>query len=177
MRRITALIITAGATLWAQPRALTIAEAVQNALSNYPSVRVSQEQVNAAAARIDLARTAYLPRVDAIAQANRATRNNVFGLLLPQNTIPSISGPVLGTNNLGTACRSAIGTLVSWEPFDFGLRGAAIDAAVVARAQAQATVKRTQYDVAVAASDAYLTLVAAEQTTLAAEAAVSRAEV
>ena len=177
MRRITALIITAGATLWAQPRALTIAEAVQNALRNYPSVRVSQEQVNAAAARIDLARTAYLPRVDAIAQANRATRNNVFGLLLPQNTIPSISGPVLGTNNLGTAWGSAIGTLVSWEPFDFGLRGAAIDAAVVARAQAQATVKRTQYDVAVAASDAYLTLVAAEQTTLAAEAAVSRAEV
>jgi len=48
---------------------------------------------------------------------------------------------------------------------------------VVARSQAEATVKRTQYDVAVAASDAYLTLVAAEQTTLAAEAAVSRAEV
>src|SRR5512142_2531164 len=107
MRRITALIVAAGATLWTQPRALTIAEAVQNALRSYPSVRVSEEEINAAAAGIDLARTAYLPRVDAVAQANRATRNNTFGLLLPQNTIPSISGPVLGTNNLGTAWGSA----------------------------------------------------------------------
>ena len=59
-----------------------------------------------------------------LAQANHATRNNVFGLLLPQGVIPSMSGPVLGTNNLGTAWGSAVGTLVTWEPFDFGLRTA-----------------------------------------------------
>ena len=62
--------------------------------------------------------------MDALAQVNRATRNNVFGLLLPQSTIPSISGPVLGTNNLGTAWGSASAVLVTWEPFDFGLRRA-----------------------------------------------------
>ena len=72
-------------------------------MKNYPAITVTQEQINAVAAGIQLARTAYLPRVDALAQANRATRNNVFGLLLPQNVIPSISGPVLGTNNFGTA--------------------------------------------------------------------------
>ena len=99
-------------------------QAVESALRNYPSIRVSQEQINAAAAGIQLARTAYLPRVDALAQVNRATRNNVFGLLLPQSVIPSISGPVLGTNNFGTAWGSALGALVSWEPFDFGLRRA-----------------------------------------------------
>ena len=37
--------------------------------------------MNAAAAGIQLARTAYLPEVDALAQMNRATRNNVFGML------------------------------------------------------------------------------------------------
>ena len=63
---------------------MTIAQAVETALRNYPSISVSQEQVNAAAAGIDLARTAYLPRVDSLAQVNRGTRNNVFGLLLPQ---------------------------------------------------------------------------------------------
>ena len=99
-------------------------QAVQRALRNYPSVRVSREQINAAAAGIRLARTAYLPRADALAQVNRATRNNLFGLMLPQNTIPSISGPVLGTNNLETTWGSAVGMLVSWEPFDFGLRRA-----------------------------------------------------
>src|SRR5439155_20558047 len=108
---------------------MTVQQAAESSLHNYPSIRVSQEQINAAAAGIQLARTAYLPRVDMLAQANRATRNNVFGLLLPQSVIPSISGPVLGTNNLGTAWGSALGTLVTCEPFDFGLRKANVQAA------------------------------------------------
>jgi hypothetical protein len=33
------------------PAGLTIGQAVENALTNYPSIRVSQEQINAAAAR------------------------------------------------------------------------------------------------------------------------------
>src|SRR5580700_4008207 len=90
-----------GAALSGQ--SLTISQAVDGALKNYSAIRVSQEQINAAAAGIQLARTSYLPRVDLLAQANRATRNNIFGLLLPQNVIPSMSGPVIGSNNFGTA--------------------------------------------------------------------------
>src|SRR5947207_12377774 len=95
---------------------MTLAEAVQQALKNYPSIVVSQEQISAAGSGIQLARTAYLPRIDGVAQANRATRNNVFGLLLPQSAIPSISGRLLGTNNLWSGCGSAVGALVSWDP-------------------------------------------------------------
>ena len=156
---------------------LTINQAVQEALRNYPSIRVSQEQINAAAAGIQLARTAYLPRVDMLAQANRATRNNVFGLLLPQSTIPSMSGPVLGTNNFGTAWGSAVGTLVSWEPFDFGLRQANVAAATAARTRQEATLRRTQFDVTAAAADAYVTLIAAQETVRTAQAGVDRAGV
>ena len=99
------------ATVAAQQPAptLTLSQAVGKALKNYPSIRVSQEQMNVAAAGIQLARTAYLPRVDALAQINRGTRNNVFGLLLPQSVIPSISGPVIGSNNLGSVWGSAVG--------------------------------------------------------------------
>ena len=157
--------------------ALTIAQAVERSLHNYPSIQVSQEEITAAAAGIRLARTSYLPRVDALAQANRATRNNVFGLLLPQSVIPSMSGPVIGSNNFGTAWGSAVGTLVTWEPFDFGLRRANVDVASAARTQSEATLKRTQFDVAAATADAYLTLVAAQETVRAAEASVERAEV
>jgi len=173
------MFLTAAALLAqpvAPPAGLTLSQAVEEALKNYPSIRVSQEQINAAAAGIQLARTAYLPRVDVLAQANRATRNNVFGMLLPQNTIPSMSGPVIGTNNLGTAWGSGIGTLVTWEPFDFGLRQASVDAAAAARAQREATLKRTQFEVAAAASDAYVTVVAAQETVRAAQAGVDRAE-
>jgi len=155
---------------------MTMSEAVDDALRNYPSVRVSQEQITAAAAGIQLARTAYLPKVDAIAQVNRATRNNVFGMLIPQNVIPSISGPVLGSNNFGTAWGSAMGVLVTWEPFDFGLRKASVDASAAMRAESQAALKKTQFDVAVAAADAYVTLVAAQETVQAAQAGVDRAE-
>ena len=158
------------------PAQMTLGQAVDSALHNYPAVRVSQEQLTAAAAGIRLARTAYLPRVDALAQMNRATRNNVFGMLLPQNAIPSMSGPVLGTNNFGTAWGSAVGALVTWEPFDFGLRRANVEAASAARAQSEAALKRTQFDIAVAAADSYLTLVAAQETVRAAQAGVDRSE-
>jgi outer membrane protein TolC len=174
------MLILAGALRAQQtapPVTLTLLQAVENSLKNYPSIRVSQEQINAASAAIQLARTSYLPRVDAIAQVNRATRNNVFGLLLPQSVIPSISGPVIGSNNFGSVWGSAIGGLVTWEPFDFGLRGANVAVANAARAQSQAAVKRTQFEVAVATADAYLTLVAAQETVRAAQAGVDRSEV
>jgi outer membrane protein len=161
----------------AAPSGLTLAQAVDDALKNYPSIRVSQEQINAAAAGIQVARTAYLPRIDVLAQANRATRNNVFGLLLPQSVIPSMSGPVIGTNNFGTVWGSALGVLVTWEPFDFGLRQASVAAATASRTQSEAALRRTQFDVSVAAADACVTLVAAQETVRAAQAGVDRAEV
>lgn len=170
------LFLFAARALYAQePVDLTLTRAVESAAKHYPSIRVSAEQVSAAAAGIRLARTAYLPRIDALAQVNRATRNNVFGLTLPQNVISPISGPVIGSNNGGSVWGSAAGVLVTWEPFDFGLRGANIRTAAALRAQAQAAEKRTQFDVAVAAAESYLTLVAAVETAKAAEAGVDRA--
>jgi outer membrane protein len=171
------ILLGAGLAQAQQSGGLTLAQAVEDALKNYPSIQVSQEQINEAAAGIQLARTAYLPRVDGNAQVNRATRNNVFGLLLPQSGFPSMSGPVIGTNNLGTAWGSAIGMLVVWEPFDFGLRRANVAAATAARAQAQSSLLRTRFDVTTATLDAYLTLVAAQETVRAAQAGVYRSQV
>ena len=168
-------LLALAAALHAQPPALTPAQAIEQALKNYPSIKVSREQSEAASAGIRLARTAYLPRVDLLAQADRASRNNIFGMLLPQSVIPSVTGPVLGSS-AGSAWNSALGTLVSWEPFDFGLRRATVEAAQAARAQSQATLRRTQLEVMVAVADACLTLEAAGQTVLAAQAGVDRAD-
>jgi outer membrane protein TolC len=166
-------MLAAGA-VYGQP--LSIRQAVEQALQKYPSIQVSREQIAASAAGIQLARTAYLPHIDAIAQVNRATRNNVFGMLLPQSVIPSISGPVIGSNNTGSAWGSAVGILVSWEPFDFGLRRANIATAEAARKQSEAALARTQYEVAVTVADAFLTMAAAQDTVRAAQAGVTRAE-
>jgi outer membrane protein TolC len=126
--------------------------------------------MNAAAVGIRLARTAYLPRVDSLFQVNRATRNTFYGLLLPQNVISSVDG--VASNNFGTVWNSGAGVLVSWQPFDFGLRAANVAVASAARGEAQATLNRTRYEVSVAAADAFLTVLAAQQTAQAARAAV-----
>jgi len=157
--------------------ALNLEQTVTQAIARYPSVRVSQEQVTAAAAGIQLARTAYLPRVDAIAGVNRATRNNTFGLLLPSQVIAPISGPVLGTNDLTNAWGSTAGFLASWEPFDFGLRQANVAAAQAARTRAEAGLARTQFELGIITADTFLTLLAAEEAVRAGQAGVDRTEV
>jgi outer membrane protein len=156
---------------------LTLDQAVEMALSHYPSVRAALAQASAAGAGIDLARTAYLPRTDLVWQANRATRNNVFGLFFPQPIPLPISGPVLGTNSGTSAWGSATGFLLTWEPFDFGLRAARVDTARAQENQGTARVALTRLDVTAAAADAFLGLLAAQQTVQAAQANVERARV
>ena len=155
---------------------LTLEEAVDFALKNYPAVRASLERVTAAQAGVGLARTNYLPRADMVWQTNRATDNNITGLLLPQSIIAPISGPVPMATSNQSAWGSAAGLLFSWEPFDFGYRGAKVDAARAARDQATAEASLTRLDVAVATVNAYLTVLAAQRTMRAAEADVQRRE-
>jgi outer membrane protein TolC len=145
---------------------------VRSALRDYPQIHISREELNASIANIQQARTAYLPRADALLQTNRATRNNVFGTLLQQSIIPPISGPVIGSNNAGSVWGSATGVLVSWQPFDFGLRHANVQATRAAKDKADAALLYSQLEVGTAAADAFLTHVAAKETVRAASAAV-----
>lgn len=153
---------------------LKLAEAVQQAVEKYPSIRVNEEQVRAAAAGVQQARLAYLPKADAIAQVNRATRNNVYGMLLQQQVISPISGPPLAANAGTNVWGTATGFLVSWEPFDFGLRKANTAVTEVTRQRAEASLKRTQFEVAALVADAFLTALAAEESLAAAQAAEAR---
>jgi hypothetical protein len=73
---------------------MTLSGAVELALKNHPAVREARAGSAAASGEIVVARTAYLPRLDLLWQANRATRNNVFGSLLPQSVVPPVSGPM-----------------------------------------------------------------------------------
>jgi outer membrane protein len=158
------------------PEVLKLDAAVQLAENNYPAIRVAQAQAEAASGNIRLAHTAYLPRLDLLWQENRASTNNIFGTLLPQGVIPSISGPVLGTKSLSNTFGSAGGVLFSWEPLDFGLRKANVDVARDLTKQADAAVIVTRLDVATSAADAFLALLVAQEAVRAAEANVSRAQ-
>lgn len=158
-------------------KTFTLQEAVDFALKNYPAVRASLERANAARSSVDLARTDYLPRTDMLWQGNRASRNNILGLLLPQSVIPSVSGPVLPTTSEQGTWGSAAGLLFSWEPIDIGARRARMDSARAVQNQANSQLALTRLDVAVATINSFLTLAAAEQTVHAAQADVDRREV
>lgn len=158
-------------------KALTLEDAVNYALQHYPSVRASLEQANAARAGVALAKTNYLPRADMLWQANRATRNNAFGLLFPNSVISPISGPVLSSASNDSVWGSAAGLLFTWEPIDFGRRGATVSAARAGQSLANAEVSVTRLDVAVAVTNAFFTLAAAQQRVTAAKANLERRQV
>ena len=172
---VTQAILACGQTT-NPPPPLKLDAAVDLALANYPAIKTAQAQAAAAKSNIDLARTAYLPRLDLLYQENRATRNNVFGAVLPQSIIPGISGPVLGTESWESTFGSAGGTLFSWEPFDFGVRKAQVNVARAITSQANANITVTELDVATNAADAFMALAANEQAVRAAEANVFRAQ-
>src|SRR5882757_11454341 len=109
---------------------LSLNDAVQLALKNYPAIKESRARAQAAEAGVGVARTAYLPRLDMLWQENRGTTNNVFGLLFPQSTLFSMTGPVLGTRSLGDSVWGSAGAvLLSWEAVDFGQRKAGVEVA------------------------------------------------
>lgn len=64
-------------------QAFTLQDALQYAVDHYPAIRAALEQVNVSTAGIAAAQSAYLPRLDSVLQMNRATVNNVTGMLLP----------------------------------------------------------------------------------------------
>jgi len=156
---------------------LTLNDAVQLALKNYPAIAESRARAQAADAGVEVAKVAYLPRLDAIWQENHATNNNVFGLLLPQSVIPSISGPVLATHAYDGVWSSAGGVLMSWEAIDFGLRKAGVEVARAQRTLGQARRDLTELEVAAATADAFLTVLAADEAVRAARANVDRLQV
>jgi outer membrane protein TolC len=157
--------------------ALRLDAAVDLALKNYPAIRAAAGQTRTARAGVTLARTAFLPRTDLLWQENVATRNNVAGLLLPQGVLPSVSGPVTNPASYGGVSGSAAGLLLSWEPIDFGLRRANVTVAEDLVKQATAGMQVTELQVALAAADAFLTALAADEVVRAAQANVDRLQV
>lgn len=159
------------------PTVFTLEDAVNYALQHYPEVRASIEHASAARAGVALAKTNYLPRADMLWQGNRATRNNIFGLLFPNSVISPISGPVLSSTSNDSVWGSAAGMLFAWEPIDFGRRGATVNAARAGQTLANSELSVTRLDVAVAATNAFFTLAAAEQRMTAAKANLERRQV
>jgi len=170
----TLLLSAQSARAQSAAETFTLDRAIQYAAEHYPSVRAAVEQVSASTAGVSLARAAYLPRLDSLWQSNRATANNIFGQVLPQSVIPSLTGPVLPSSASQSVWGSATGALFTWEPVDFGLRSASVAGAEAAVTQARAGEALTRLEVQSAVGAAFLNVVAAGRGVVAAQADVER---
>jgi outer membrane protein TolC len=164
----------AGVRAQSTPR-VSIGDAVAAAQREWPGAADAVAQAAASAEAVSLARSAYLPRLDATWQLTRATRNSVFGAFFPQNMIP-ISGPVLGTDSFESAWGSAVGLLFSAEVFDFGRRAAHVTETRAAQRAAEARADGVRLDAGVRAADLFLTVAGTARMVAADAVAVSRLE-
>jgi outer membrane protein TolC len=166
----------AQATETAGSKTFTLAQVIETANANYPAIKAAQAQQTAAEGGIAVAKTTYLPHTDVLWQTNRATANNILGLLLPQQTIPSVTGSVLPSDPTRSAWNSAGGALLSWQPFDFGARGAKVEVARQAGEAAKQAAALTRLEVGTSAGSAFFDLAAAERLVIVAQANVQRYE-
>ena len=160
----------------AASKPLSLAEALAIAQDKYPSIKAAMEQQAAAQNQVGVARTAYLPRVDMLWQTNRATDDNLTGLLLPQAVLPSLSGPVAVDAPGKSAWSSAGGALMNWQPFDFGKRSGQVNVARTNADAAMSATSLTRLGIAARTASAYLDAAAARQLVSVAEANVSRVQ-
>jgi outer membrane protein len=155
---------------------LSLDKVIEFALQHVPAIRTARARVEAAQAGIDAAETAYLPRVDLLWQSVRATRNNISGQFFPQAVVPAISGPV-SPRSWRSGWGTSAGALASWELFDFGLRGSQVELYRALALQVGVESDLVRLDVALGAADAFLVLVAAEESARAAKSNVDRWDV
>jgi outer membrane protein len=173
---IAQLRCSAQAIQTAGSSALTLDQVIAAADARYPAIQAALAQQKAAQGAIAVAKTAYLPRADLLWQTNRATANNILGLVLPQAVVPSVTGPVLPSDSTRSAWNGAGGALLSWQPFDFGARGAKVEAARQGSEAANQAASLTRLEVSANAGSAFLDLAAATQLVTVAQANVGRYE-
>jgi outer membrane protein len=105
---------------------VSLHDLLKQAEINYPLLKSKALEVQAAEKGIEISRSSLIPSLDASYQINRATYNNITGMVYPQFIIP-ISGPPSSGNNMTGAYGSAASILFNWQPFTFGLRKAQVD--------------------------------------------------
>jgi outer membrane protein TolC len=153
---------------------LDLRRAIDEGARHVPALRTARARADAAAAGIDLADTAWLPRIDLLWQEIRATRNNISGTTFPQGVIPAISGPVSRSRSWDSGWGSNAGALLTYEPVDFGLRSANAEVARLGARQAEADVRVAALDAAAGAAEAFLATLAALQAQKTARANLDR---
>jgi outer membrane protein len=160
------------------PHAVTIEEAVEVALRNYPAISSKYFKLRAAKANVSLAKTQYLPNLNWDLQESGITANRVNSTVMNNvsgfDTVPVDSGQSTPRGSIAykPIVNNLQGLNLNWLLIDCGLRHANDNFAYADARAARADLNLTRLDVAFDAADAYLTAVAAKQIIISTTAAL-----
>lgn len=158
------------------PRAVSIREAVDTALRNYPTIAQKRFALRAAKANVTLAKTQYLPNLNVDLQESGVTPNRITSVVMNNvsgfDTVPVDSGTNATRPSYAPEANNLEGCNLNWLLVDYGLRKANDKFAYADARTARADVNLTKLDVAFAAADAFLDAVAAKQVIRSARAAL-----
>jgi outer membrane protein len=160
----------------ADPRPLTIDEAVSFASAHHPARRADVASERAATYEVDVERARYVPDLELFAQEVRSSANATPGAVFAIPGLPTVMGVpgrVIDRGDWG----SAIGGTVSWDLLGFRTWNAKID-----RARAEATLAHdsgaaSQLEIEYAAADRFIVALERGEAVKATQAGVDRSQV
>jgi outer membrane protein len=124
----------------AQPRIISVKEALSMVEAGQPQLQAWRERSAAAQQQVRMARNSGMPELTAAYQAGYATYNNITGMSYPGSFLP-ISGPPSAGNTYDPVPGTALSALLQWTPFTFGQRQAAVE-----KASAQYRLANSEYN-------------------------------
>jgi outer membrane protein TolC len=156
------------------PKAVTIRQAVDVALRNFPAIAHRQYKLRASIANVALAKTQYLPNLNVDIQESEVSPNRIASVVMNNvsgfDTVPVDAGPSSTSQSGKPITNNLDGLNLNWLLVDFGLRHANDAFAYADARSARADLNLTRLDVAFDAADAFLSAAAAKQVIKAAQA-------
>jgi len=152
---------------FAEPKQLTLDDALATAKKTYPGLRARRAERTAADAQVGEAFSGYLPRVDTYVQYQRSTGN-----WLPTPGMAGLGTTVDRDTRLGfddTVNYATFGVVLTQPIYDFGKTGGRVDAARAQESFADANLAASEQDVEVAVRVAYYAVLAAQEAVQVAE--------
>ena len=140
---------------------LTIVDAVERALGQYPTVALARASVGRAAADVGEARAARLPR---LTFDLTGTRWDLPAIVYPLHGFPSAGGPPPGGNPVFDRTTFQGSLFANWTVLDFGARRGRVRAARSAAVAASAALSAAEQALAARTATTYLRVLTARQT-------------
>jgi outer membrane protein TolC len=156
---------------------ITLPEALDTGIKNYPSIRAKINYVQTAHALTLNARNEYLPNVIGSIQQNYGTVNGQFGPAAPVGVLSvSSAGPPAGQQNWNAAFGGLYIVSTTWEAFTFGRIRSRVQLASSQERQNATDLEQEQFIQRIKISSAYLNLIIARHLVESGKSNLLRAE-